>query len=339
MNISIITFYWSKNLGALIQSLSLKKFVKELNNRNNVDFNSYQPQQLMVREINGQLKTYNPIKYFKAKKKNKFLTSWKKLQQFPIPSVIQNSFDKDLYIYGSDEIWNFQSSIFSLDYHFYGFNNEKNKISYATSIGNAKYQTKLSDDISKSLKSFLNISVRDKNTFKFIKSLTGLDPCIVCDPCFLVEIKSENLNLNLSNYNGYALIYGSYFSSQEIKEIKKYAFNKNLKLISASYYNIWSDLNLLHINPGEFIYLIKNSSVIFTSMFHGVMLSFKYKKNFWFSQDPYRINKLSFFIEKFKLSSRTMENLDNSKINYNLINNELDDWINQSKNYLIENIK
>ena len=74
-------------------------------------------------------------------------------------------------------------------------------------------------------------------------------------------------------------------------------------------------------------------------MFHGVMLSFKYKKNFWFSQDPYRINKLSFFIEKFKLSSRTMENLDNSKINYNLINNELDDWINQSKNYLIENIK
>jgi len=339
MNISIITFYWSKNLGALIQSLSLKKFVKEINDINKVEFNSYQPKQLMIRELNGQLKTYNPIKYFKAKKKNKLLTSWKNLENFPHPSTIPNSFDDDLYIYGSDEIWNFQSSICKFDPHFYGVKNTKKKIAYAASIGNAKYDTKLKEDVSKSLKSFLSISVRDKNTFKFVKSLTGANPIIVCDPSLLIEMKSENINLSLSKNIGYALVYGRYFSNREIKDIKKYALNKNLKIVSVSYYNIWADLNLLHINPSEFIYLIRNSNVIFTSMFHGVMLSFKYKKNFWFSQDPYRINKLSFFIEKFKLMSRTMENLDNNKINYNLFENSLSDWIEQSKEYLIQNIR
>ena len=74
-------------------------------------------------------------------------------------------------------------------------------------------------------------------------------------------------------------------------------------------------------------------------MFHGVILSFKNKKDFWFSQDPYRINKLSFFIKKFKLFSRTMENLDDTKINYKIFQSNLLDWIETSKEYLRKNIK
>ena len=69
MNIGIITFYWSKNLGALIQSFSLRKFLEELSVKNKVKFVNYQQKQIVSREFNSQLKTLNPIKYFKAKKK------------------------------------------------------------------------------------------------------------------------------------------------------------------------------------------------------------------------------------------------------------------------------
>ena len=188
------------------------------------------------------------------------------------------------------------------------------------------------------MKSFKNISVRDNNTFDFVKKFIGSHSQIVCDPSLLLEIPPKNINLNLSQNSNYALVYGSYFSKKEIKNIKNYAFKNDLKVISASYYNLWSDINILDANPNEFVYLIQNAKIVFTSMFHGVILSFKYKKNFWFSQDPYRINKLSFFIKKFNLHSRSIENLDHIKINYKIFDSSLEDWIETSKEYLRKNI-
>jgi hypothetical protein len=339
MKIGIITFYWSKNLGALIQSISIKKFLEELDNKNRVKFNNYQPKQLLLREFNSQLKTFNPIKYYKAVKKNIRLIDWKNSQNFPKPSFVRAYFDDDMYVYGSDEIWNFQSSVFNIESHFFGLNNKKEKIAYAVSIGNAKDFKKIDDNVIKSLKSFKSISVRDNNTFEFVKNLIGVNPKIVCDPSLLLEIPAQHIKLNLYQNIEYALVYGRYFSNKEIRNIKKYASNKNLKIVSVSYYNLWSDINVLHANPNEFIYLIQNARIVFTSMFHGVILSFKYKNNFWFSQDPYRINKLSFFVKKFNLFSRTMEHLNDAKINFKIYNYSLEDWIESSKEYLRKNIK
>jgi len=338
MNIGIITFYWSKNLGALIQSFSLRKFLEELSVKNKVKFINYQQKQIVSREFNSQLKTLNPIKYFKAKKKNRRLIDWKESHNFPKPSFAPAIFNDDIFVYGSDEIWNFQSSIFYIDKHFFGLNNKKEKVAYAISIGNAKDFNKLDDDIVKNLKNFKNISVRDNNTFDFVKKFIGSHPQIVCDPSLLLEIPPKTINLNLSQNSNYTLVYGSYFSKKEINNIKNYAFKNDLKVVSVSYYNIWSDINILDANPNEFVYLIQNAKIVFTSMFHGVILSFKYKKNFWFSQDPYRINKLSFFIKKFNLHSRSIENFDHTKINYKIFDSSLGDWIEISKEYLRKNI-
>ena len=47
--------------------------------------------------------------------------------------------DESICIYGSDEIWNFKMLIINLTY-FFGKNNKNIKISYAPSIGIAKYE-------------------------------------------------------------------------------------------------------------------------------------------------------------------------------------------------------
>ena len=75
-------------------------------------------------------------------------------------------------------------------------------------------------------------------------------------------------------------------------------------------------------------------------MFHGVMLSVKLRKQFWYSIDTIRTNKLSYFIDYLDLSSRLLsksENL-NANFDYAKIENKLFDWIKLSREYLTNSI-
>ena len=48
-------------------------------------------------------------------------------------------------------------------------------------------------------------------------------------------------------------------------------------------------------------------------MFHGIMFSVKLKKNFWYSVDPIRKNKINHFINELSLQNREILN----KVNFN----------------------
>ena len=54
MTINIITFFWSNNLGALIQAFCLKKFL-EKECKKSIKFNSYAPKELIERERMSQI--------------------------------------------------------------------------------------------------------------------------------------------------------------------------------------------------------------------------------------------------------------------------------------------
>jgi len=345
MRAGIITFYWSKNLGALIQALSLKNFIEIEFSNIKVDFEKYLPKDLVLRENKSQLNTKNPIKWIKAKKKKSYIEKWKiNVAKMPLPSFEKNEFNKDLYIYGSDEIWNYDNPFFKFDEYFFGDKNLNIKIAYAVSIGNLKFNiNNLSEKIKNNILSFKNITVRDKNTFDFVTSITKKTPYIACDPSLLIS--PEIISGKNSKYESYhfkkefILIYGTYFSSKEIIEIKKYAKLNNLIILSLSYYNIWADKNLLDIDPNDFIFFIQKSKKVITSMFHGIILSYKNKKNFWFSKDPYRENKINFFLNKFDLNDRNLNLLNEKDINYEANENQFNDWIEESKNNLVKDFK
>ena len=346
MKAGIITFFWSNNIGALIQSISLKEFLNNNFEKIEFDFESYTPKELIFRENKSQLKTLNPIKYIKALKKNIYLDKWKK-ETAELPNYDYHKenkiFDKNLYIYGSDEIWNYDNPFFQYDEYFFGSKNNKVKIAYATSIGNLNFTLKsLPEDIKKNIKSFSNIIVRDKNTCDFVNFITNKKPFIGCDPSLLITprlLSGESSSYyNILKEDNYILLYGIFFSNKQIKEIKNYSKKNNLKIISVSYYNSWADKNFLSINPNDFIFLLKKSKIIITSMFHGIILSYKNKKNFWYSNDPYRKNKIEFFLDKFNLNKRMIDNIDSSEINYNSLQNKFDDWIDESKEKLLASI-
>ena len=335
-----------------MQSLSLANFIEKKFPQKKVRFNKYQPSKFLTREEIKPIIKKNPFRMIDGLKRFYKLRKWKSkfIKTSPITNLQKNqqlNIKKNFGIYGSDEIWNFTNPFFGFDPHFFGANELGNKISYAASIGNLdikqcdKSQLKIISDL---LSNFNKISVRDFNSQKFIYSITGENPDIVLDPIHLTSKKDEiNLhNINFDqNMKSFLLIYGNFFDEKNVTQIKMYSKKNNLKIISVGYYNYWADINLTSINPSLFLEYIINAKIIFTSMFHGVQYAVKYHKNFWFTSDPYRSNKLNFFIDKLNIRDRSK--IEYSKFeeapDYNKIEKIMVPWCDQSKKFLNDNIK
>ena len=346
MSIKIYTYYYKNNYGALLQSLCLKNFIESHTNKN-ICYDRYQPKNLMFGEIYRPLITKNFYKFKGVLSKNLKMRKWKKKLGLKKPIYEKNEKNEStlLSIYGSDEIWNFTNAYYGYDQYFFGKNNESKKISYAASFGRSKYEL-LSNmqkkEIIENLNKFEAISVRDINSANIVKKLTNIEPTIVVDPTLISTppiLENEN-KLIVSAKTNYALVYGTVFSELQKKKIINYCKENNYKPISIGFMNKWIKNNYLNLDPIEFYQIIKNSKIVFTSMFHGIMFSTKLKKNFWYSVDPIRENKIKHFIDELKLTQRELkEDIDLKKeINYKEVDKILDVWISNSKKFLINKI-
>ena len=346
MKIKIFTFYYTNNFGAAIQSLCLKSFIEE-NLNSTVSYCLYQPKDLIFKEIYRPLITKKPKKFFNVLLKNINMSIWKKKLNLKKPkyNIDEIRDNNEVCIYGSDEIWNFKNSYFGFDPIFFGKENQQKKISYAPSIGISKFEN-LNDNektiIKKELEKFSIISVRDSNTSAFIEKLLDIKPQIVVDPTLLCtpSVLINNISNKIPKYN-YAVVYGTIFSIEQIKKIKAHCKKNNLTIVSIGYMNSWVNKNLIDLDPRDFFQIIQNAYQVFTSMFHGIMFSVKLKKNFWYSVDPIRKNKINHFIDELNLNNREIISSSdfNDKINYDEICLKLDKWIEASKNFLISSIE
>ncbi len=340
----ISTYYYSNNFGALFQAICLRDFVKKINNQD-INFNTYQPFKFFYQEIVRPMITKNIKQSFLFLKKNLKLFSWRKKNNIKFPSFFSNNKNNKINIYGSDEIWNFQNPFNCLDLNFFGYKDNSKKIAYAVSIGRAnskRLDEKNKMILTKYLNNFDFISVRDKNTFDFVHDLTKKTPELVLDPCLLEEVNFLN-NINKSNNfpkNDYVVVYGNYFENQSIDIIKNYCKKNNLKIYSLSYFNKWVDENLIAIDGDDFLNLFSNAKMVFTSTFHGIIFSCKYKKNFWISLDKRKFSKYDFFINYNKLEDRFIESENNldDQINYDIVHNKITELRLASQKFLVDAI-
>ena len=183
--------------------------------------------------------------------------------------------------------------------------------------------------------------MRDQNTCEFVYKLINKKPQIVLDPTLIYTPKIlENQNfISRRVKNDYAIIYGTVFSQYQQTLIKSYCNKRKLKMISVGYNNIWLEHNHLDLNPTTFYNYIKNSKVVFTSMFHGVMISTKLAKQFYYTIDPIRKNKVESFLDTFNLHNREIkDNIREHDIDFDDLGKRIDTLALNSRNFLIENI-
>jgi hypothetical protein len=340
--IRIITYYYTNNYGALLQGFLLREYLREKFPKFDVNFYDYLPKKLIYHEFYKPLITIKPSKFIYNFNKFYKLNKWKKKNKIPPPK--KKLLNSDINIFGSDEIWNFDNKYFGFDPKYFGsINQNAIKISYAPSIGMAKIDNidkyKI-DVIKKNLSEFKNISVRDYGTYEFIKSILNKKVPIVLDPVLLEKKIYLQDKISQTN-NSIALVYGFTFSNEEIKKIKLFTKEKKLKIYSIGFFNKWADINLLNIDIDDFIFFFNTSKIIFTSMFHGVMLSYKFNKNFWFTYNEIRKNKLEYFINFLELNNRkiSLEKDFDEELDYNKNFYKFEKWQKTSQNYILNSIE
>ena len=279
MKVGIVTVYDSNNFGSYLQAYALKKVIEDLGN--NVYFIKFRTEKdarkvffPSRRNILYFLKTY----FFNNRKYNLFLKDRKIFSEIPINNIDENSFD--IIIIGSDECWNTKTGTFR-NKCFYGIGlPTERKIAYSISCGKALPEDfKELPDLVEGIKKLENIYVRDEQTRKNVKELTGKECEMVCDPTLLINVKEFDKEYNLNIKKDYLLVYSYKFSEKQIEYIKRFAKEQNLLIVSVCFKHKFCDKNI-NCSTLQFCKIIQNSKYVVTTTFHGTIFSILNKKQF-----------------------------------------------------------
>lgn len=204
----------------------------------------------------------------------------------------------DVVVVGSDEVWNLFHPWYGNCPLFYGDGiRARRLISYAASFGNYSASRGLPTDRAERLRQFEAISVRDENAQLLVKNATGIKPPLVLDPCLQFLIEPEERDLDFLK-TPYLAVYGHNFSEPFIREIKQWAAQKKLPLISIGYRNDWADAQWIAADPHEFAHFIARSEAVATNFFHGCVFALRFKKPFVCETSPYRSIKVQGLMAK-----------------------------------------
>jgi len=186
----------------------------------------------------------------------------------------------DLFVCGSDQVWNSEAKEINGKY-FAEFANEKKRASYAASFGIESITEERKKEFRNYLLGMNRISVREQTGVKIVEELIDVRPDCHLDPTLLLSSEEwDNLADKYKVVNEKYIF--CYFLGQPtervLNKVKEYKKIYNLDILS-----IWDRTDGTHNNvgPGEFISLIKNAEIVFTDSFHGTAFSVIYHKTFY----------------------------------------------------------
>ena len=280
MKIGVLTVYDVSNYGSFLQAVALKNELEAMGHEvYHIKVKSEkETRQGFYKYPATRRSLHHPIEEVK-----KYLLGRQKYQIFQKASEIFKTIEykdcnkMDLIIVGSDEIWNVSEKEFQNPMYFCK-NIKCRKATYGISVGKGrKKDFDQYPEYKKYIKKMDYITARDENTQKLVQEITGKRPPMVCDPTFLVPVKTltEPLKDEFLKKEKYLLVYTYYFTIDPwlTEYIVRYAREKNLKIVSAGFYFSWCDYTV-NCSPKQFNQVLKNAECIVTTTFHGSVMSF-----------------------------------------------------------------
>lgn len=296
-DVGIVTFWESQdNYGQILQNFALVNFLQRLGynaflikSTSKVKTSFFhkittfirllvQPQHLKKYVVNFLLKNkmhsanQSHTRYFDSFR-NKY-----------IPSSVYYSFEDiclkppKLYAYicGSDQIWNYVSRYYFLDFVPDG----SKKIAYAASMGGFIPSKKEQRKIIEYLSSYALISLREESALQFIQGLGFSDAALVPDPTLLLNVMSYEKLCKKSD-EPYLLLYllGNKLEFN-LDEIYTYARKKGLLVIYVASQGRIDNYEKEYPSVEEWLSLVKNASYVVTNSFHGTVFSLLFHKKF-----------------------------------------------------------
>lgn len=221
--------------------------------------------------------------------------SYRMTAKYDYPDMKENNKYIDTFIVASDVLWYYDAFIktgyfFMLDF----VNDEKKKISYATSFGNtSRFFPKEEMLKAKSLlKRFDAISVREYEGVDICKERFNVEATQVLDPVFLCDTKewiklAEKAERKTTGKFLFAYILDP--NEEKVKKLDKLAKAKSLKLVTITdkQFNAEEKTSILEKHGllksatiEELLYHLLNASFVVTDSYHGMCFSIILRKSF-----------------------------------------------------------
>lgn len=272
-----------------------------------------------------------------------------------MPALYNNCSLYDIYMVGSDQVWNpFTSS--SIEPYFLTFApKEKKKIAYASSFGISEIPDSLKERFQKLLDNLDYISVREQSGVTLVKELSNKKAHLVLDPTLLLNKTdwSKVMKQYPNMPSKYILIYQLSDSKAIVELALKISKQYNLKvyrICKRAYANTHNKgiINIADAGPAEFLSLICNATYIVTNSFHGTAFSINFNVPFYSIVSAKKKNnsRLESLLNVTKLNSRLLRddipidsiNVSN-QIDYTTANEQLELYRKASEKYLIDSIE
>lgn len=321
-SVGIITMHKVPNFGSALQAYALQRKVDELGyDAELIDYHypneyhcakqglTYFPQRstfrLFLLNVIARLMLALRLNKFKKKAEERvnryellknyrrFYKKFFKLSRFydSIESVCDNPPDYDIYVTGSDQVWNprfvANDPVFFLDFAGVG----KPRLSYAASMSSRRIDKEFEDSYKVYLEKYDAISVREKSTAEIVSKMTGRETDVVSDPSLLLD-KDEWLGIcpkeSLLKEN-FLLLYIQSYSYDPYPNIvtftKKMAEHLGLKVVILlglrKGYSIDGAVTFETAGPFEFLQLFRDAQFVVTTSFHGTAFALNFGKKFY----------------------------------------------------------
>ena len=257
----------------------------------------------------------------------------------------------DVFVCGSDQIWNPYSLMNSnWDFYFATFT-DKIKIAYAPSLGVSAIPNSFINQFSKSICNFNFLSAREEDGKKIMYKLTGKHVEKVVDPTLLLSRSeySQMIACLPPQRRDYLLAYFLTPNPAFIHAARIYAFNHQLKFklffTDQSYRGLADEL--IAGGPLDFMRAIRDAKYVFTDSFHGTIFAYIFECQFvtflrFGKDDPNSQNsRVENLLNMMGLSDRLIDkgsisSIDTlQEIKFTKVQESLAPYIEPSKQYLV----
>jgi hypothetical protein len=285
MKICIITCQNAVNHGARLQCYALVHWLQKQGH--SVEVIDYRPTYSLDQKLfywpGLSLKSWIKLPlYYPVRKRNierrkvfdvfskKYLPLTSRIY-YTIEDLRKNPPMADLYIAGSDQIWNTTLANGTDPAYYLDFGSDNVlRESFAASFATESLKSGSDVFVREQLKKFDKITVREQSALKILEYL-GFEGSQQEDPVFLLSTSEwDEVSDGTGVGERYVLVYDFYLGNDIHTAAQKIAKEKGLKIYNISHSPLsYADKNFIYSGPETFVSLIRNASYLISNSFHG----------------------------------------------------------------------
>ncbi len=352
MKLSIITLHSIYNPGSVFQAFALQKYL--LSEGYDVEIIDYRPSYSTIgkNKLKGYLRKILFFKnqYILKQKYEEFINSTMILtnkRYHTFRELEQNPPIADVYMSGSDQLWNMDYDCGrDLSYYLGFVEKNKKKIAYSTSIGKKNIPSEEMNLIISRVKDFSSISLREESSCEQLAVRLNKEIAWVCDPVFLISVEVYRKMITRIIKEKYITVYLSDkgdLLNAVINDIRKKTDYKVI-LIGGNRTRCSCDRHVKDMGPYDFLSLIYYSEIVVSSSFHATAFSLIFNKKFGVILPPKNGERIESILNLCGLKSHLIGSINDISIiyedvDYSKINIALTDFVDKSKSVLRNSIE